>query len=133
MDETSPSLKSIRVLVEIRPSTGGTGINISFKEEDPRGNGSLFRIENLSPFPIRLAQDGVLVNPIAMLEGWRAPVNQNLQREQAANGVVGSTKVPHSALLFSDDHAVMVKDAPKQPPAFAEFPKSSKPSSRLCQ
>jgi hypothetical protein len=105
MDETSPSLKSIRALVEIRPGTGGTGINISFKEEDPRGNGSLFRIENLSPFPIWLAQDGVLANPIAMLEGRRAPVNQNLQREQAANGVVGSTEVPHSALLFSDDHA----------------------------
>jgi hypothetical protein len=57
------SLKSIRTLVEIRSGTGGTGINVSFKEEDPGGNGSLFRIENLSPFLIWMAQDGVLANP----------------------------------------------------------------------
>lgn len=57
------SIRSIRALVEIRPGTGGSGINISFREEDPRGDGSLFRVENLSTFPIWLAQDGVLANP----------------------------------------------------------------------
>jgi hypothetical protein len=105
MDENSPSLKSIRALVEIRPGTGGTGINISFKEEDLGGNGSLFRIENLSPFPIWLAQDGVLANPSAGLEARRARVNQSLHGEQAANGVVGSTEPPHPVLRLSNDHA----------------------------
>lgn len=57
------SLKSIRSLVEIRSGTGGTGINVSFREEDPGGSGSLFRVENLSPFSIWLGQDGVLANP----------------------------------------------------------------------
>ena len=56
---------SIRVLVEVRPGTGGHGINVSLREEAPDGDGSLFRIENLSPFPIWLSQDGVLANPIA--------------------------------------------------------------------
>ena len=54
---------SIRVLVEVRPGTGAHGINVSLREEEPSGDGSLFRIENLSPFPIWLAQDGVLSNP----------------------------------------------------------------------
>ena len=57
------SIRSIRALVEIRPGTGGSGINVSFREEDPQGDGSLFRVENLSTFPIWLAQDGVLANP----------------------------------------------------------------------
>ena len=41
----------------------GAGINIAFKEDSPNGVGSLFRIENLSPFPIWVAQDGILANP----------------------------------------------------------------------
>jgi len=49
--------------VEIRPCTGGTGITFSLKEEDYRGEGSLFRIENLSPFPLWIAQNGLLANP----------------------------------------------------------------------
>ena len=57
---------SIRVLVEVRPGTGGHGINVSLREETPNGDGSLFRIENLSPFPIWLLQDGVLANPNAL-------------------------------------------------------------------
>jgi hypothetical protein len=57
---------SIRVLVEVRPGTGGHGINVSLREESPDGVGSLFRIENLSPFPIWLSQDGVLANPVAL-------------------------------------------------------------------
>mmetsp|Transcript_33968 Transcript_33968/g.79966 ORF Transcript_33968/g.79966 Transcript_33968/m.79966 type:complete len:934 (-) Transcript_33968:62-2863(-) len=56
---------SIRVLVEVRPGTGGHGINVSLRDEEPNGEGALFRIENLSPFPIWLSQDGVLANPTA--------------------------------------------------------------------
>ncbi len=62
-----PLIRSMRALVEIRPGTGGFGINISFREEDPDGDGSLFRIENLSHFPIWLSQDGVLANPSTLL------------------------------------------------------------------
>ena len=62
----STMVTSIRVLVEVRPGTGGHGINVSLREETPNGDGSLFRIENLSPFPIWLLQDGVLANPIAI-------------------------------------------------------------------
>lgn len=56
--------RSIKVEVEIRPRTGGTGINLCFQEEDNKGEGSLFRIENLTPFPIWYAQDGLLANPV---------------------------------------------------------------------
>jgi hypothetical protein len=48
---------------EIRRGTGGTGINISFEEEENSGDGALFRIENCSTFPVWIAQDGVLANP----------------------------------------------------------------------
>lgn len=64
-EDISLSVISIRVLVEVRPGTGGHGINVSLRDEEPNGDGSLFRIENLSPFPIWLAQDGVLANPTA--------------------------------------------------------------------
>lgn len=57
------NVQSIRALVEIRPGTGGFGMIISFREEDSSGDGALFRVENVSPFPIWLAQDGVLANP----------------------------------------------------------------------
>jgi hypothetical protein len=53
-------ISSVRVLVEVRNKTGGFGINISVREEDPEGEGALFRIENDSPFSIWLAQDGIL-------------------------------------------------------------------------
>ena len=66
-------IQSFRAIVEVRPGTGGTGINVSFKEEDPKGDGSLFRIENLSPFPIWIAQDGVLANPSSILDGKVRP------------------------------------------------------------
>ena len=56
-------LKSMRVSVELQPRTGGTGTIISIKDEDPDGEGSLFRIENHSPFQIFVSQDGVLANP----------------------------------------------------------------------
>ena len=100
--KTDPlALKSIRSLVEIRPGTGGTGINISFKEEDPGGNGSLFRIENLSPFCIWIAQDGVLANPSATLEERRTRMNQGSQ-----GGNLGSKNASfYPGSHFSDEHA----------------------------
>jgi hypothetical protein len=57
------TIKVIRSLIEIRSGTGGTGITVSFKEESSKGEDSLYRIENHSPFPLWIAQDGVLANP----------------------------------------------------------------------
>jgi hypothetical protein len=70
------NISSIRSLVEVRPGTGGTGINVSFREESPDGEGSLFRVENLTPFPIWLAQDGVLANPTASVRHDVLPTNK---------------------------------------------------------
>jgi Vacuolar-sorting-associated 13 protein C-terminal/Autophagy-related protein C terminal domain len=56
------SIKSLKMEAEIRPGTGGTGINLSFVEEDENGEGSLFRIDNMSPFPVWATQDGILAN-----------------------------------------------------------------------
>lgn len=56
-------IRSIKLEADIRPRTGGTGITLSFREEDEKGDVSLFRIENLSPFPIWFSQDGILTNP----------------------------------------------------------------------
>ena len=56
-------IRVIRSLIEIRSGTGGTGITVSFKEECSNGEDSLYRIENHSPFPLWIAQDGVLANP----------------------------------------------------------------------
>jgi hypothetical protein len=53
---------SVEALVEIRP--GSSGINVSLKEEDSQGIGALYRVENRSPFPIWITQDGVLANPL---------------------------------------------------------------------
>jgi len=95
------ALKSIRTLVEIRSGTGGTGINVSFKEEDPGGNGSLFRIENFSPFLIWVAQDGVLANPSAILDERRSRMNQG--RHGAEYSGESSSLYPERRFL--DDHA----------------------------
>jgi len=56
-------LSSLRVNVEIQPGTGGIGTMISLRDEDPSGEGSLFRIENHSPFQVYYSQDGILANP----------------------------------------------------------------------
>jgi hypothetical protein len=53
---------AVKVEIEIRPRTGGTGIDLAFQEEDLSGEGTLFRIENLSPFPIWFCQDDVHAN-----------------------------------------------------------------------
>jgi SHR-binding domain of vacuolar-sorting associated protein 13 len=70
-DKAANEISSIRALVEVRPGTGGFGINVSFREEESNGDGSLFRIENLTPFPIWLAQDGVLANPNTSIRDQR--------------------------------------------------------------
>lgn len=93
------NLKSIRTLVEIRTGTGGTGINVSFKEEDPDGDGSLFRIENLSPFHIWIAQDGVLANPSAALEERRSRMNHG----QAAGNINSDSSTRHDRRFFEDN------------------------------
>ena len=81
-------LRTIRAQVEIRPGTGGTGITFSLKDEDFRGEGSLFRIENLTPFPIWIAQDGIL-NP-----GYGARTDP---------GVSGDLILPREKLAFGLD------------------------------
>lgn len=64
--DSASFLRSVRAHIEIRPGTGSTGLILSLREEDPSGLGSLFRIENRTPFPIWVGQDGVLANPMAM-------------------------------------------------------------------
>lgn len=95
------ALKSIRTLVEIRSGTGGTGINVSFREEDPSGKGSLFRIENQSPFRIWIAQDGVLANPSAMSEERKSRLNQGAHGGKYNRG---HDSIPPER-RFLDDHA----------------------------
>lgn len=59
-------LRTVRAHVEIRPGTGSAGLILSLREEDPSGLGSLFRIENRTPFPIWVGQDGILANPMSL-------------------------------------------------------------------
>mmetsp|Transcript_5233 Transcript_5233/g.11858 ORF Transcript_5233/g.11858 Transcript_5233/m.11858 type:complete len:2963 (-) Transcript_5233:1016-9904(-) len=61
------NLRSMRVNVELQPGTGGSGTTVSIRDEDPCGEGSLFRIENHSPFQVFISQDGVLANPASVL------------------------------------------------------------------
>lgn len=64
-DETANKYAHVRTLqveTEIRTRTGGTGINLTFQDEDESGAGALFRIENRSCFPIWFSQDGLLAN-----------------------------------------------------------------------
>ena len=56
-------IRSLKIESKIRPGTGRTGINIAVEEEDQRGDGCLFRIDNRSLFPLWVSQDGILVNP----------------------------------------------------------------------
>ena len=62
-------LTSLRANVELRSGTGGSGTKISIRDEDPKGEGSLFRIENHSPFPVFVSQEGILANPASALLG----------------------------------------------------------------
>lgn len=69
------NITSMRVNVELQPGSGGSGTIVSIRDEDPRGEGSLFRLENHSPFPIFLSQDGVLANPASVLSGHSTAVS----------------------------------------------------------
>jgi hypothetical protein len=51
----------MKMEAEIRPKTGKVGINLSFREEDDKGDGALLRLENVSAFPIWVAQDGIAI------------------------------------------------------------------------
>jgi hypothetical protein len=64
-----PIVQSIKMETEIRPKTGGAGINLLFEEEDRTGDGTLFRIENWSPYTVWLSQDDILSNPPSGLVG----------------------------------------------------------------
>jgi SHR-binding domain of vacuolar-sorting associated protein 13 len=74
------NVRSIQVEAEIRPGTGGTGINICFQEEDPNGAGALFRIENHSLFPLWFSQDGLLANLNLSEDGRDRSANGDLIR-----------------------------------------------------
>jgi hypothetical protein len=84
------AIRSIRATIEVRPGTGGTGINISFKEENPDGEGSLFRIENLSTFPVWIAQDGVLANPLAASHAQSSAMSKDTESPKSA-GVISES------------------------------------------
>ncbi len=59
----SKHVNVVRALVDLRSGTGGTGITVSLKDELNSGEDSLYRIENQTPFPLWIAQDGLLLNP----------------------------------------------------------------------
>ena len=73
--QTPKSIDVVQALIELRPGTGGTGISISIKEELENGEDSLYRLENHSPFPLWIMQDGLLANPIR--QDMRSPMDSN--------------------------------------------------------
>jgi len=89
-------IHSVKMEAEIRPKTGGTGINLSFKEEDLTGEGSLYRIENLSTFPIWICQDDVLANPSR--SGWAEDEGDFLD---ASESVAFALDVPYKQGKYS--------------------------------
>ncbi|KAG7345960.1 vacuolar-sorting-associated protein 13 C-terminal domain containing protein [Nitzschia inconspicua] len=95
----SPVINSIRSLVEVRPGTGGTGINVSLKEEKTTGEESLFRIENTTPFPIWLEQDGMLANPTARSQHAQAKA----KKEYFEPSIDGDLIPPQSKMTFALD------------------------------
>lgn len=87
---------SVRSLVEVRSGTGGMGMNVSLREESP--NESLFRIENLTTFPIWLEQDGMLANPTS--KGQQA---SGTTWEDELPSIDGDCVGPNSKMTFSLD------------------------------
>jgi SHR-binding domain of vacuolar-sorting associated protein 13 len=67
-ERSNAPLLALKIEIEIRPQTGGTGINLTVQEEETSGQGSLFRIENLSTLPIWFCQDEVLANPTRQID-----------------------------------------------------------------
>ena len=112
-DTSSASfLRTVRAHIEIRPGTGSTGLILSLREEDPSGLGSLFRIENRTPFPIWVGQDGVLANPMAAMDhqkvvrfspdGRAHPVPEDTTMEDLS-GTNGDMARPFQEISFGLD------------------------------
>jgi hypothetical protein len=59
-DKVMFTFSVVRVLVELRSGTGGTGLIVSLKDELESGEDALYRVENLSPFPVWISQDGTI-------------------------------------------------------------------------
>ena len=95
-DTSHPFVHSVRALVEIRPGTGGFGLNLSFKEEDPSGDGALFRIENNTTFPLWFSQDGLVANPTTSARG-------NNERHQRNTDMDGDMISPSSKVCYALD------------------------------
>jgi hypothetical protein len=95
----SSRVTSIRSLIEVRPGTGGMGINVSLREENAEGEGSLFRIENLTPFPIWLEQDGMLANPTASTQSAKTKA----QTDHFESSIDGDLIAPNDRLTFALD------------------------------
>jgi hypothetical protein len=109
LSSTVDSTMSIRALVEVRQGTGGFGVNVSLREEESNGDGSLFRIENLTDFPIWLAQDGVLANPNASFRDQQRPGSQRAAGELHLQSIDDVAKIdgdlipPNSRSTFALD------------------------------
>ena len=120
-------LRSIRAHVEIRPGTGGTGITLSFREEDYYGNGSLFRIENKSPFPIWVAQDGVLANPISTEQANDEWNFASFSSQEGDTGSLGSFSTRQSISQRADIKSEQEME-PNESPARRQSVQSSGPN-----
>lgn len=95
--------QSLRATVEVRPGTGGSGRNIALKEEDPEGDGSLFRIENKSTFPIWLAQDGNLVNPLSIVSESTTENGAHRRHVEEHSQIDGDLIRPNEKFSFALD------------------------------
>ena len=99
---------SVKALVEIRPSS--SGVNISLKEEDVEGLGAMFRVENHSPFPIWIAQDGVLANPSLVFDPTTIKQNEARRHHNQVNNlsdrppeIDGDVVLPRNKKVFALD------------------------------
>jgi hypothetical protein len=108
-DKYGPSIKVLRASVEIREGSGGTGLIITLTEEKNNGEGALFRIENFSPFPIWVAQDGVLANPFSdsVSEDYRIIADDlftNARDKRKGDSIInGDVVLPSDARCFGLD------------------------------
>jgi len=94
-------VRVIRSQIEIRSSTGGTGVTVSFVEERANGENSLYRIENHSPFPLWIAQDGVLANPQynKMMNSSESSSQEYMEQSEYHGDIV----LPHEKVSFGLD------------------------------
>ena len=92
---------SVKALVEIRPNS--SGVNISLKDEDTGGIGAMFRVENNSPFPIWIAQDGVLANPSLEHNAARRQHSRLYNLSDRPPEIDGDVVLPRSRKAFALD------------------------------